>query len=205
MNITQENLATNLASTEPEAPVLDLHLTLMRYSDLDEVLALEDQIYPRPWTKRLFESELVMRSSRSYYVARLVRPVSAAPEGTLIGYGGLIMAGDEAHVSNIGVDPRWQRQGVASRILLQLTADSLARKAVRMTLEVRASNEPAKRLYMQFGYMPVGMRKNYYYPEREDAIIMTAHEINTQEYLTRLQALASKVRGKTTVANDPRH
>jgi ribosomal protein S18 acetylase RimI-like enzyme len=80
--------------------------------------------------------------------------------------------GDEAHVTNIAVDPDAHRRKVASRLLFALVTEARRRGATACTLEVRVANHAAQGLYHQFGFAPVGIRKNYYAETGEDALIM---------------------------------
>lgn len=175
---------------------LEVVIAPMRAVHLDEVLGIERSVYPRPWSRTLFESELSRLSDRAYYVASV--------EGRVHGYGGVLMAGDQAHVATVAVDPAWQRRGLARRLLLHLTAAALDRGGTLATLEVRADNRGAQRLYAGFGYMPVGVRKGYYDVEGEsiDAVIMTAHDIDAPEYRARLAAIADALAGTTRVEPD---
>lgn len=175
---------------------LDVAISPMRAAHLDAVLAIEQAAYPAPWSRSLFESELSKLSTRAYYVASV--------GGTVRGYGGVLMAGDQAHVATVAVDPAWQRRGLAKRLLLQLTAAALERGATLATLEVRADNRAAQRLYAGFGYMPVGVRKGYYTVdgERIDAVIMTADGIDTPEYRARLLRIVDTLGGTTRVEPD---
>lgn len=168
----------------------------MRAVHLDEILRIEAMAYPTPWSRALFESELSKLSTRAYYVAIV--------DGGVRGYGGVLMADAEAHVATIAVDPAWQRRGLATRLLLHLTGAALDRGGALATLEVRADNRAAQRLYAKFGYMPVGVRKGYYVVRGEpvDAVIMTAHDIRGPEYRERLRALAAVLAGTTRVEPD---
>lgn len=168
-------------------------LTAMRGSHLDRVLEIEAQSYPKPWTRSLFQSELALRTSRAYYVALV--------DGGVVAYGGLMMVGDEGHVTNLAVDPEWRRHGVASRLLVQFVREAIRRGAQRISLEVRTSNEGAQAMYRRFGLAPVGVRRRYYRDTGEDAVIMTATEISGAPYLERVRALAHALPG-TVVAED---
>jgi ribosomal-protein-alanine N-acetyltransferase len=168
------------------APV---QLTPMRRRDLRAVLRIEQQVYPRPWTFTLYMSELNMRSSRHYVVARV--------DGRVVGYAGLLLAGDEAHVTTIAVDPARQRGGVGTRLLLHQARVARARSARHLTLEVRASNAPAQRLYRRFGFTAAGVRKNYYAEVNEDGIVMWAHDIDAGAYAERLDAIESALGAPT--------
>jgi ribosomal-protein-alanine N-acetyltransferase len=177
------------------APPLTVHLVPMRRRHLRSVLRIESQVYPRPWSLSLFMSELALRSSRAYYVARV--------DGLVVGYAGLMMSGDDGHVTTIAVDPAWHRHKIATRLLLTLAREAIRRGAVNLTLEVRVTNKGAQELYRRFGFVPAGIRKNYYVETNEDALVMWANDIDSDEYAMRLDVLARGVPG-TTVVEDVR-
>jgi len=140
-----------------------------------------------PWTSSLFLSELALRSSRAYFVARVGRDV--------VGYGGLMMTLDDGHITTLAVDPRWHRHKIGTRLLLALAREAITRGATGLTLEVRLSNLGAQALYRRFGFEPVGVRKGYYVETKEDALIMWAHEVDQPEYLRVLDAAERKIPG----------
>jgi ribosomal-protein-alanine N-acetyltransferase len=164
---------------------LPIELVPMRRRHLGQVLDIERRVYPRPWTLTLFLSEIVQRSTRFYVVARAHRRV--------VGYGGLMVFGDEAHVTNIAADPDHHRRKIASRVLFALITEARRRQASACTLEVRVANHSAQRLYSQFGFAPVGIRKGYYAETGEDALIMWAEGLQTRAYDERLEELAKRV------------
>jgi ribosomal-protein-alanine N-acetyltransferase len=170
---------------------VDVHLTPMRRRHLRTVLRIETEVYPRPWTINLFVSELGMRTSRSYYVAKI------GP--TVVGYSGLMLVGEDAHVTTIAVDPAWHRHQIGSRLLLNIARDARERGARHLTLEVRVSNEPAQKMYRNFGFRPAGIRKGYYVETNEDALVMWADDIDETAYLERLLRIESAIRGATTI------
>jgi ribosomal-protein-alanine N-acetyltransferase len=169
---------------DPRLP-LAIELLPMRRRHIPQVLDIERRVYPRPWTMTLFLSEIVQRSTRFYIVARAHRRV--------VGYAGLMVFGDEAHVTNIAVDPDAHRRKVAARLLYALISEARRRGATACTLEVRVANHAAQGLYQQFGFAPVGIRKNYYAETNEDALIMWAEGLQTAEYGGRLAELARRV------------
>jgi ribosomal-protein-alanine N-acetyltransferase len=170
---------------------LDVALVPMRRRHLRTVLRIENQVYARPWTASLFMSELTMRTSRSYYVAK-VGP-------SVVGYSGTMLVGDDAHVTTIAVDPDWQRHKIATRLMINIARDAVDRRAKHLTLEVRVSNEAAQAMYRAFGFHPAGIRKGYYVETNEDALVMWADDIDTPEYAARLGNLEASVHGTTTV------
>ncbi|MEY2469508.1 MAG: [ribosomal protein S18]-alanine N-acetyltransferase [Actinomycetota bacterium] len=175
---------------------LDVMLLPMRRRHLRTVLRIETEVYPRPWTTNLFVSELAMRSSRSYYVAKI------GP--TVVGYSGLMLVGEDAHVTTIAVDPRWQTNQIGTRLLLNIARDARGRGTKHLTLEVRVSNEPAQKLYRRFGFRPAGIRKGYYVETNEDALVMWADDIDAVAYIERLARIEARIEGTTTIeANRP--
>lgn len=174
-----------------EREPLDVHLMPMRRRHLRTVIRIETEVYPRPWTMNLFVSELGLRSSRSYFVAK-VGP-------TVAGYSGLMLVGEDAHVTTIAVDPIWHRHQIGTRLLLNIANDAVARGARHLTLEVRVSNEPAQRMYRTFGFRPAGIRKGYYVETNEDALVMWADDIDDPAYAARLSRIESGVMGATIV------
>jgi ribosomal-protein-alanine N-acetyltransferase len=176
---------------EPVPEELEVRIVPMRRRHLRSVLRIEAQVYPRPWSLALFMSELGLRSSRCYVVARV--------GGSVVGYAGLMLTGDDAHVTTIAVDPDWQRHKIGTRLLTFLARESLRRGARNLTLEVRVSNEPAQGMYRQFGFKPAGIRKGYYQETNEDALVMWAEDIDTPEYAERLARLEAGVRGTTII------
>jgi ribosomal-protein-alanine N-acetyltransferase len=153
----------------------------MRRRHLRGVMAIERQVYPRPWSPNLFLSEMAESRNRCYLVARIDREV--------VGYGGLICYGEEAHVTNVAVDPLQHRRRIGSRILRDLIVAAAEMGAEAISLEVRVTNWGAQRLYGQFGFRPVGVRKNYYQEINEDALIMWLDGIRTPETRVRLDEL----------------
>ena len=107
----------------------------------------------------------------------------------MVGFAGLWVMVDEAHVTTFAVDPRWRRRGVGERLLLGLLDIAVARRAREATLEVRLSNVPARRLYEKFGFRPVGIRPRYYSDNGEDALIMTTEPLDTPALQARLAAI----------------
>ena len=157
----------------------------MRRRHLRGVMAIERQVYPRPWSPNLFLSEMNESRNRCYLVARLDREV--------VGYGGLICYGDEAHVTNVAVDPLHQRHKIATRLFHDLMLGAIEMGAEAVSLEVRVTNWGAQRLYGRFGFRPVGVRKNYYQEINEDALIMWLDGVRTAEYRSKLRALMQDV------------
>ncbi len=165
--------------------VPEIELTRMRRRHLRKVLSIEARVYPRPWSASLFLSELAQRSSRTYLVAR--------HDGEVVGYAGLMHLADEAHITNIAVDPDLHGRKVGTKLLLALVTEAIARGAVMISLEVRVSNSVAQSMYEKFGFSIAGVRKGYYIETKEDALLMVVEDARSTEYRLRLQAIRSEV------------
>ncbi|WP_370326900.1 ribosomal protein S18-alanine N-acetyltransferase [Euzebya sp.] len=145
-------------------------IATMRAAHLDRVVALEQSVHDRPWSPALFASELAAEGRR-YLTAW-----AGEEDDDLLGYGGVMRALDEAHITTVAVAPTARRRGIATRLVLALLDAAVALGTTAATLEVRASNTAAQRLYARVGFAPVGVRRGYYGGE-EDAIIMWVHDI----------------------------
>ena len=150
----------------------------MVVADLAAVVPMEAAIYPQPWSEQVFREELA-RPDRRYFVAE--------DGGAIVGYGGLMLVDEDAHITTVAVEPEARSEGLGTRLMLELVDAALESGAQHLTLEVRLSNHPARELYHRFGLAPVGLRKNYY--RDEDALIMWAIDIDTDEYRERLAAI----------------
>ncbi|RIK11361.1 MAG: ribosomal-protein-alanine N-acetyltransferase [Acidobacteria bacterium] len=157
----------------------------MLRTHLDRVIEIECACFPRPWSKSLFLSELAMPATRAYFVANL--------GSEIVGFGGMMMAGDECHITNISVDPLWQGRGIAKHIVLAVIDEAITRGARSITLEVREGNVAGQRLYERFGFEAVGVRKNYYVETREDALVMWVRKVNRPAYRELLETIRSEI------------
>jgi [ribosomal protein S18]-alanine N-acetyltransferase len=157
----------------------------LRRRHLRSVVRIEEECYPRPWSATLFLSEIAQRSSRRYVVAT-IGPL-------LVGYCGLMVVGDDGHITTLTVDPVWHRRGVGTVLLLDQARVAPSLGVRHLTLEVRASNNGAQALYRRFGFAPVGVRRNYYAETGEDAIVMWARDVDTDAYAERLRAIQAEL------------
>jgi len=160
------------------------------------VMAIELVSYPKPWSQGVFESELaqVRSGSRRYLVARRS---DGRVRGPIVGYAGLWFSGDEAHVTNVAVDPSQQRAGAATALLLGLADAAVDRGCVDWTLEVRVSSTGAQELYRRFGFNPAGVRARYY-ENTEDAIVMWCNDIQGDDYRQLLDSIRSETERRWT-------
>lgn len=172
-----------MSSPVPESriDVRRVDLVPLRRRHVRQVMRIEAQVYPRPWSSALFLQEIVRRSDRIYLAARY--------EGTVVGYGGLITSGLEAHITTIAVDPVYHRQRIGTKLMLGLVDASIAKGGRTLSLEVRRSNYAAQSMYESFGFRPVGLRPGYYAETREDAIVMWVDQIDTPQYAATLNRM----------------
>ena len=136
----------------------------MRTDDLDAIMAIENEVYPHPWTRGNFNDSL-----NAGYVCSTMTVA-----GEIAGYSVIMIAAGEAHLLNLSIAAAWQRRGFGRdmlRFLLQLARDSAFGK---MYLEVRPSNIAGRRLYASAGFSEIATRRGYYpaHDGREDAVIM---------------------------------
>jgi ribosomal-protein-alanine N-acetyltransferase len=137
----------------------------MRPQDLRQVLAIERGSFDNPWSSALFLQELRIPFSRIV----VVRPAGGADE-PIVGYLCRWFVADEIHVLNVAVHPAHRGRGIGT-LVAEALREARRGRADAMTLEVRRSNEAARRLYASFGFEEVGVRRNYY-GRGEDALIM---------------------------------
>lgn len=131
---------------------------------LDRIQEIETLSYPNPWSRNLLESEL--NNSTAIVVGLLVDEHLVAQS-----FNHLIL--DELHILNIAVHPEYRGAGLAKALLAEVILRSIRKGASVVTLEVRTSNEIARKLYLDFSFQIVGIRKNYYSDNAEDALILS--------------------------------
>jgi ribosomal-protein-alanine N-acetyltransferase len=164
-------------------PPVKVVIAPMLVADVVAVQAIELASFSAPWPPNAYLTELQTNRLAHYMVVRVGDMV--------VGYAGLWLMVDEAHITTFAIHPEWRRRSLGERLLLALLDIALERRAAEATLEVRLSNLPARRLYEKFGFRPVGIRPRYYTDNNEDALIMTTERLDgdvMRERLTRLRA-----------------
>jgi [ribosomal protein S18]-alanine N-acetyltransferase len=152
----------------------------MRLEDVAAVHEIERLSFRTPWPAYAFEQELKGNRLAHYVVARAGDRV--------VGFAGIWMMVDEAHITTFSVHPEWRRQQIGRQLLLGLVEQSVTIGARRMTLEVRASNESAQSLYRSFGFEVAGRRPGYYTDDGEDALVMTTPDLDEPGMRDRVEA-----------------
>lgn len=159
----------------------------MKVADIAAVHEIERLSFQSPWPAYAFEQELTSN--------RLARYVVARSGARVVGFGGLWLMVDEAHVTTFGVHPDWRRMGIGRRMLVALLDLAVDLRASRVTLEVRVGNEAAQRLYSELGFEVAGRRVAYYTDDGEDALVMTTPLLSSP----RMHALVARARQRTAV------
>ena len=168
-------------------PPVAIRVEPMTLDDIGSVHAIERESFHVPWPDDAYRNEIVTNRLASYVVAR------AGDE--VVGFAGLWVMVDEAHITTFAVHPRWRRRGVGQRLLLRLLELANDRRAREATLEVRLANMPARRLYEKYGFRPVGIRPRYYSDNGEDALIMTTDALNSGRMRDRIARLRAELDG----------
>jgi len=163
-------------------------LSLMAPGDVPEVLAVERASFSSGWPATAFERELTQNGMARYVMLR----INGA--GT-VGFAGLWLMVDQAHVVTVAVLPEVRRRGYGRVLVHGLVDLAISHEMDSATLEVRVSNEPARALYREYGFYEVGLRKRYYSDNHEDAVIMTTETLTSGAYQERLAGLAEKLTG----------
>ncbi|HEU4671436.1 MAG TPA: ribosomal protein S18-alanine N-acetyltransferase [Candidatus Limnocylindrales bacterium] len=161
------------------APPERITIEPMGLADLPAVQSIERASFATPWPPNAYRSELETNRLAHYLVARADHEV--------VGFGGIWIMVDEAHITTFAVAPEWRRRRVGERLLLALLDLAVARRASEATLEVRLSNLPARRLYEKYGFRPVGLRPRYYSDNGEDALIMTTEPLASPAMVERVR------------------
>ncbi len=195
-------MSTDLVTVAPMTP-----------DDLDEIMPLERQCFADPWTRRMYLSDLTTNEAATYLTLRMANSkwqmadderqmandkdllaIDHRPS-PIVAYGGFWLLLDEAHIATVASHPSWRGCGLGQWLMLALLDTAMARGAATSTLEVRAGNLPAKRLYEKLGYEVTGVRKHYY-RDGEDGLIMTTPPLAEPVMQARLDAARDDVQMK---------
>jgi ribosomal-protein-alanine N-acetyltransferase len=194
----------------------------MDLDDVAQVLEIDRESYTIPWPASAYRREILHNRSARYYVLREVREgLQPEPDpepqksrlpflrwhlrtgdatdgrrGTIVGYAGMWMMIDEAHITTIAVRTEWRGRGFGELLLASLVETAVDMGARRLTLEVRVSNDAAQKLYEKYGFHEQGTRLRYYSDNNEDAYIMTTDDVRQQEYRDRFDSLMQTLEGR---------
>ena len=172
-------------------PPVRIVVDRMKVEDLPGVHEIERDSFSTPWPAHAYQHELENNRLAHYIVARC--------GDQLVGFAGMWLLVDEAHVTTFATRRAWRRQGIGERLLLALLDLAAARGAHEATLEVRPSNLPARRLYEKYGFKVVGTRTRYYSDNNEDALIMTTDALEGRSMRERIHSLRAAVAARREI------
>lgn len=156
---------TTLISTVTIDPMTD--------ADVKQIAEIERHCYALPWHENAYHTEIANRCA-VYLVARV--------DGEPVGYAGMWVVMDEAHITTIAVDPPHRGRHIGERLLHSLLSEAVRRNAVRASLEVREHNTVAQTLYEKYLFRRAAIRKNYYTDNHENAIVMWIDGMQDDDY-----------------------
>jgi ribosomal-protein-alanine N-acetyltransferase len=160
-----------------------MYLRSMSQEDVPQVTEIDREAFPTLWPPANYEREL--KNGLAHYIV-------AGDKGAghhIIGFAGLWMLVDEAHITNIAVREKHRRQGIGERLLIATIELAIELGANLITLEVRASNTEAQKLYAKYGFVRVGLRRGYYTDNREDAVLMSIEDVKSAQVKKKLERL----------------
>jgi [ribosomal protein S18]-alanine N-acetyltransferase len=171
----------------------------LRLDDLEEVMVIEPTAFgPHHWSRQSFIQEL-NKPEALYFVVR------HAQTKELLGYSGFWMIAQEAHVTTLAIHSQYRRQHIGEQLLINNIVAARQCGALWLTLEVRASNEAAQKLYSKYGFKTVSVRPHYYQDNFENALILWSENITTAEFNTLLDTNIAELnkldKKEQTIAN----
>jgi ribosomal-protein-alanine N-acetyltransferase len=199
----------------------------MTLDDIDEVSAVEGRCFPSSWPVSAYRRELRNRNQSFYIVLRddpdagvvtttprrvivdgeeagripflpFLRRQGTARRQPILGFAGMWVLLDEAHITTIGVDPDFQGRGLGEFLFVSLLDEAMQRQATWVTLEVRVSNHTAQALYRKYGFTVHGRRPRYYSDNNEDAYIMWSESFKDPAYRARVEQLRRGILDRLT-------
>lgn len=154
----------SIEKTIADSSLDGISFRLMKLSDIDDILVIERSSFATPWSRQAFFNELTSNQHAHYLVLEYNQKI--------VGYCGIWVVFDEAHITNIAVLPGYRGKKLGEALLQQVINFTKAMEAKTISLEVRVSNNIAQNLYKKYGFQNGGIRKNYYVDNQEDALVM---------------------------------
>lgn len=204
----------------------------MELEDVGQVLEVDRESYTLPWPASAYRREILHNRNARYLVLRCLsdseldsargaeeeqKPRLPFPflrwtrggdghhvgrPGQIIGYAGMWLMIDEAHITTIAVRESWRGRGLGELLLASMIQSAHEMGAERLTLEVRVSNESAQNLYRKYGFQEGGLRRRYYSDNNEDAYIMTTNSIANNQYRAQFDSLVDVLRARLAREED---
>jgi [ribosomal protein S18]-alanine N-acetyltransferase len=162
---------------EAESAKIGVRIRPMQPEDVDQVYAIDVLSFSLPWTKRSYLFELTENYTAASWVAEVISETS---QPKIVGMVVTWFIIDELHIATIAVHPDHRKQGIGRRLLAHAILHSSYKGANFVMLEVRRSNHTAQALYERFGFKVIGVRKNYYSDNNEDALLMNLDPIDVE-------------------------
>jgi ribosomal-protein-alanine N-acetyltransferase len=147
---------------------MSVHVSLLEERHLAQVLAIESKSQTAPWSEQSFRNEMTQDHGTFLVLEQ---------SGEVVGFAGMWLMVDEAHIITVAVDPDQRGRGFGKKLVVELLLRAQEQAASCATLEVRVSNEAAIGLYETLGFTRSGIRKRYYPDNREDALVMWLHDL----------------------------
>lgn len=141
----------------------NIEFTNLENGDIKEIAMLDKECFSVPWSEDSFMADV--KNPLAYYVLARI-------DGELCGYCGIYKVLDEGQITNIAVKEKFRRRGIAAKILEKIIEYAKVNEIKSISLEVRQSNIAAITLYQKYGFLPIGLRKNYYHSPTENAMLM---------------------------------
>lgn len=164
----------------------------MEQTDINDIIAIEEASYgAHHWSKDSFYAELTNSIAR-YFVAK-------DENGTVMGYVGSWFIIEEAHITNISVSPNYRGKGIGEALLYGVIQQCYKEMLKYITLEVRVGNEVAINLYKKYNFNSLGVRKNYYQDNGEDALIMWTENIFWDKFKTVFEENSKKLNERLNI------
>ena len=182
--------------------------------DIAQVAEIEAESFPTTWPRTAYRRELANRLARYLVLIDRTRTASVTEESPrparsllgflkrkpaaspttdfIVGYVGIWLMVDQAHIVAIAVRESYRRQGLGELLLAEAVETALSNGQESVTLEVRRSNEQAQALYEKYRFLKVGVRRRYYTDNKEDALIMTTPPINTDSFAEHMTYLRER-------------
>lgn len=205
--------------------VVKLVVEPMDLTDILQVLEVDRESYTLPWPASAYRREILHNRNAHYLVLRELADESGEAQGDrqteqrprlpipffrwtgktetkpgrpghIVGYAGMWLMMDEAHITTVALRVSWRGQGFGELLLASLVEAAAELGSERVTLEVRVSNEPAQSLYRKYGFSQTGRRPRYYSDNNEDAFIMTTGSIQDPAYRKQFDVLVDSLREK---------
>lgn len=141
----------------------NIEFTSLGIGDIKDIARLDKECFSVPWSESSFLADV--NNPLAHYVLAKI-------DGELCGYCGIYKVLDEGQITNIAVKEKFRRCGIAAKILEKIIEYAKENEIISISLEVRESNVAAISLYKKYGFLPVGLRKNYYHNPTEAAVLM---------------------------------